>query len=204
MPSSLKQASNKANAKRKKADYANFLSGIGQQKVQFDKDTLLDTLEFSIGEFINRVINNIDAAVGKTGDPLLNTGAITNISAEKDDNGWQIKAPPHLDFQSKGVSGTKKQVPNSPYKFSGSKKAINLDAVRLWVKQRGIVWEGMTEDQVVFLIAKSIYEQGIEAKNLWEKEVEKLRKDIGDQIAEQIANSFSNTIKKDIKINDIQ
>lgn len=203
MPS-LKNASNKANAKKKKADYANFLSGLGKSKIEFDKDAILDAIEGSIGEFITRVINNIDKAVGSTGEPLINTGDITNISAEKTENGWRIVAPPQLDFQSKGISGTERSVPNSPYKFSGSKKAVNLDSVRLWVRQRGIKYEGMTEEQTVFLISRSIYKKGIDPKNLWEGEVSKLQEDIGKEIANQIAASFSNnSIKKDIKINDI-
>lgn len=195
----LRQASQKANAKYNKPN-ASAIAGLGVSKSQFDTDSLLSSLEVAIGDFINRVINNIDTAVGSTGDPLINTGDITNISAEQTDNGWQIKAPIHLDFQSKGVSGTERNIPNSPYRFSGSKKSVNLDAIKLWIRQRGIVYEGQTEDQTAFLIGRSIYKKGIDAKNLWEGEVEQLRKDIGDEIANQIAGSFQSNIKKDIKI----
>lgn len=200
MPS-LKQASQKANSKyNANKPNAAAVSAAGVSKLSVDTGDLLSSMETSIGDFIARVINNIDAAVGKTGDPILNTGNITNISAEQTDSGWQIKAPIYLDFQSKGVSGTERVIPNTPYKFSGSKKAVNLDAVKLWVQQRGIRFEGVSEDSTVFLIARSIYKQGIDPKNLWEKEVQQLQEEVGEQIANQIAQSFSGTRKKDVKI----
>ena len=199
----LKNASQRANAKfnSKKPNAAALIGSLGVSKLQVDTSSLLSSMETAIGEFITRVINNIDAAVGKTGAPLINTGDITNISAEQTDDGWQIKAPPHLDFQSKGVSGTERQVPNSPYKFSGNKKSVNLDVIKLWIRQRGINFEGLSEDQTAYLIGRSIYRQGIDPKRLWEDEVEKLKQDIGEEIANQIAQSVaSNPIKKDIKI----
>jgi len=200
MPS-LKQASQKANAKyNANKPNAAAVAGIGTPKLNVDTDSLLTSMEVAIGEFINRVIINIDKAVGKTGEPLINTGDITNISAEQTANGWEIKAPAQLDFQSKGVSGTQRQIPNSPYRFSGSKKAVNLDAIKLWVQQRGIVYEGLTQEQTIFLIARAIYKNGIEPKNLWENEIDKLKDDIGEGIANQIAASFTNTKTKTIKI----
>lgn len=199
----LKQASQKAKAKfnSTKPNAAALIGSLGVSKLQVDTDSLLTAMETAIGEFISRVITNIDSAVGKTGAPLINTGDITNISAEQTGDSWQIKAPAHLDFQSKGVSGTERQVPNSPYKFSGNKKSVNLDAIKLWIKQRGITFEGLSEDQTAYLIGRSIYRQGIDPKMLWENEVEKLKEDIGEEIAKQIAASVAgNPIKKDIKI----
>ena len=198
----LKQASQKANAKyNSNKPNAGAVGSIGVSKLQVDTGDLLSSMEVAIGDFISRFINNIDAAVGKTGEPLINTGDITNITAEQTDDGWQIKAPFQLDIQSKGVSGTERVIANTPYKFSGSKKAVNIDAIKVWIRQRGIQYEGLTEDQTAFLIARSIYKQGIDPKNLWEKEIEQLKEEIGEQIANQIAESISNKpIVKDIKI----
>lgn len=198
----LKTASNRANQKyNSNKPNAAAVASLGTLKSAFDEEAILTSIEEAIGNFIERVINNIDKAVGKTGEPLMNTGNITNIQAIKSETGWKIVAPPYFDYQSKGVSGTKKAVPNSPYRFSGSKKTVNIDSVKEWIQQRGIIFEGMTQDQTAFLIAKSIYEKGITAKNLWEDEVELLKKEINIQIAEQIKNSFTlSTSRKNIKL----
>lgn len=197
----LKQASSTAKAKyNSKKPNSSILSQLGTSKLSVDTSTLLDSMQVAIGEFIDRVLQNIDAAVGKTGAPLINTGEITNITAEETKNGWVIKAPKQLDYQSKGVSGTERRIPNSPYAFSGSKKSVNLDAIKIWVKSRGIAFENMTEDQTAFIIARSIYKNGIDPKNLWEKEIDKLKEDIGEEVANQIAASISVPATKDIKI----
>jgi len=196
----LKQASSRAKAKYKKPD-PSILAGLGTAKATFDATDAISAAEQAIGEFIERVLENINQAVGKTGDPLINTGEITNISAEKTDTGWVIKAPPHLDWQSKGISGTERKIPGSPYSFSGSKKSVNLTAIKQWIASRGIVFEGVSEDSTAFLIGRSIYRNGIDAKNLWEGEVAKLASDAGLAIAEGLAESIGNRdITKDVKI----
>ena len=195
----LKQASTRA-ATKYNANKPGAPIG-GQSKADFDTGDALDSIETAIGDFIARVIENISNATGKTGEPLINTGDITNISAEKTDKGWVIKAPPQLDWQSKGISGTERKIPGSPYAFSGSKKSVNLDAIKTWIAQRGIVFEGVSEDSTAFLIGRSIYRNGIDAKNLWEGEVQKLADEAGQAIADAIAASVGNKqTTKDVKI----
>jgi hypothetical protein len=195
----LKQASNRAATK-----YNSNKAGApigGQSKYDFDTGDALDNIETAIGDFIARVIGNIDQATGKTGEPLINTGDITNISAERTDSGWEIKAPPQLDWQSKGISGTERKIPGSPYAFSGSKKSVNLDAIKAWIASRGIIFEGVSEDSTAFLIGRSIYRNGIDAKNLWEGEVEQLADEAGKAVADAIASSIGNrTTQTDVKI----
>jgi len=199
MSKSLKQAS--ATAKNKYNKNAAFLSNLGESKTSFAVVDALDAIEFAIGNFIAKVQENINQAVGKTGDPLINTGDITNISAEKTESGWIIKSSPHLDFQSKGVSGTERII-NSPYRFSGKSKSVNVDAVKTWIRQRNIQFEGVSEDSTAFLIARSIYKNGIDPKNLWEAEAIELADEAGKDIADAIANSIQNNtkIEKNIKI----
>jgi hypothetical protein len=195
----LKQASNRATTKYNAAKPG--APTGGRAKSDFDTGEALDQIETAIGDFIARVIDNIDQATGKTGEPLINTGDITNISAERTDSGWQIKAPPQLDWQSKGISGTERKIPGSPYAFSGSKKSVNLDAIKAWIQSRGIVFEGVSEDSTAFLIGRSIYRKGIDAKNLWEGEVAKLAEDAGQSIADAIAASIANrTTTQDVTI----
>lgn len=190
----LKQASDKAKAK-----FVQQLAG-GVSKTEVDTDSLLDSMEVAIGDFISRIIDNIDRAVGKTGEPLINTGEITNISAEKEGNTWVIRAPRQFFYQSEGVSGTETKY-NTPYAFSGNSQAVNVDSIKTWIRQRGIKFEGVSEDSTAFLIARSVYKNGIKPKNLWKDEVDKLVDDAGEAVANQIVNSIQRgPLEKSIKI----
>lgn len=180
MPSNLKQASQRAIIKSKSAAAAN-VGGASKLEVE----EVVDSMELAIGEFIQKVIENISTK-------LQTSGNITNITAEKSDTGWRIIAPAYLDFQSKGVNGVE-VTHNSPYSFKpGVENAPPPSALKDWSESRGLN---------PFAVSKSLQKKGITPKRLWEDEVDELAKKVTEAVAETITNSISpQPIKKEVNV----
>lgn len=182
MPKNLSSAS-KAAISKANALKAASIGGTEKSKYSFE----LSDVEKAIGEFIERVVENINKK------DVIDTGNITNITAEDTGKGFQIIAPAYLDFQSKGVNGTEVNH-NSPYSFKdGPENAPSPKALESWSERRGLN---------AFAVSKSIQKKGITPKNLWEGEVEKLADDVGEEIANSILGTISpkpTIINKEIK-----
>ena len=99
-------------------------------------------------------------------------------------------------YLDEGVKGSRdsRRGGNSPYKFSGRFKAVNVDAIRKWCQKKGI------PTGAAYPIAKGIYEKGIK-RSLWFTKHMK-RKYPGfvnkytDAVAHDIAVNYANQIEK--------
>lgn len=112
---------------------------------------------------------------------------------------------PYGSFMDLGVRGSKSNYianRNSPYKFSGNKKSIPPQALDKWLVRKGIAprdKEGRFIDRktIKFLIARSIYEKGIEARKYFTKpfedNYEKLPSDVVDAFGLDIDEFFELT-----------
>jgi len=187
MPQNLKGASKKAQYKANVAK----LDSIGVDKVDF-YDEGLNIIEQACGDFIKRVLENINSA------DLVVTGSITDITLEPTETGVEIKAPAHLVYQSRGVSGTEQKY-DTPHSYKDKMPPVSV--IREWIKTKGITYRDnekysgkkapfkeLTDDQkqnsAAWAIAKSIYKNGIEPKNLYENEIPQLVEDIQKAISE--------------------
>lgn len=103
-------------------------------------------------------------------------------------------------FIDEGVKGSKStyiKSYKSPYKFRGGKKTVPVTPIKKWCQKRGI------SEKLAFIIAKSIYEKGIEASNFFTKPLNRrgkiMRNEYHKAIADDIAKNFANKIAAKIK-----
>jgi hypothetical protein len=112
---------------------------------------------------------------------------------------------PYGSFVDLGVRGSKSNYPanrNSPYKFSGNKKSIPPQSLDKWLVRKKLAPrdnQGRFIDRrsIKFLIARSIYEKGIEARKYFTKPFEdnfnKLPNDVVDAFGLDIDEFFELT-----------
>src|SRR5690606_14654869 len=84
---------------------------LGQSKSNYDMNDESEGVKQVIGEFIQRVHNNIEE------QGLNVSGSINNISIQETDKGIAVTAPSHLEYVDKGVSGTITKY-DTPYSYT--------------------------------------------------------------------------------------
>jgi len=205
MAKSLKDASKKSIYKSN----VSRLDSLGINKEELLQDVAYSALEKACGEFILRVIENIN----KRRD-FVSTGSITDITLEPTENGIKIMAPSHLIYQSRGVSGTEKKY-NTPHSFTN--KMPPADVFIDWVKGKAIRLKDNEKysrkkppfkgadpnddlERMAWAISRSIYKKGIAPKNLYENEIPKLLEDIQREVLDFMIQHFEQIIP----INPIQ
>jgi len=120
-----------------------------------------------------------------------------------------FKGAGYAKFVDKGVKGTKSsaKAPNSPYKYTGAHKTVNIGAIDKWVVRKGLSGARNEKGQfikrksLVGAIARSIYLYGIEATNFFTGALDQNMKTLPKQIARAYANDaakFIKTVTKDI------
>jgi len=99
---------------------------------------------------------------------------------------------PYGSFVDLGVRGSKSNYlanANSPYKFSGNKKSIPPNVLDKWIVRKKIAPRDkqgrfLTRKTIKFLIARSIYEKGIEARKYFTKPFEDNFKKLPDDVVD--------------------
>lgn len=187
----------------------NQLDSLGASKSDFFTEDGLNTVEKLIGEFIQRVQNNIQRA------GMNVSGRISDITVEKTGNGINVMAYPELIFQDKGVNGVRNKTRNNGVGYTD--KRPPLDVIIEWVRQNnnlfrnndalrhGSDFDGrespfkeITEDEhirrVAYAIREKIYYEGQAPKNLYTPELPQLIEQIADGFADfmvrEVINSF--------------
>ena len=178
MPKNLKSASEAALIKSNLNK-----SGVDKGSIEVGG---IDIIEQLAGEFVVKVLENINAA------NLIDTGEITNIQTEVKDGSLTITAPDHLIYQSKGVSGTEVKY-NTP--FSYTNKMPPVEMIKEWLRRKGVPQEEL--DKRAWAVSKSIYKEGITPKNLYEKELDELVIKIEEAIGEYVAQFVGETIPEE-------
>lgn len=208
MPNNLKGASKKSIYKSN----VDKLDSLGTDKNLLMNDVALSAIEQACGDFILRVLDNINKA------DIVVTGSITDITLEPTETGINVKAPAHLIYQSRGVNGAKNQKWDTPHKFgdpkgNGPSFQEFIEAIKQWIIRKNINYRDnkkysgketpfKTEvsdekllDRAAYAITKSIYNEGIEPKNLYEKEIPKLIEDVQKMVAEFAVQYFNQVIE---------
>lgn len=112
-------------------------------------------------------------------------------------------------FVDKGVKGksSSKKAPNSPYQFgtgSGRKGGLT-NGINGWVKRNHIQFRDkksgrfLTSKATAFIIARSIYQTGLETTNFFSKPFENEFKKLPDEIVEAYALNINDLMKQAFK-----
>ncbi|QDP67577.1 MAG: hypothetical protein GOVbin568_16 [Prokaryotic dsDNA virus sp.] len=135
---------------------------------------------------------------GKTKDSL---GYFLNVDRGTVD--LKFLGAPHTNIVDKGIRGSKSaaKAPRSPFKFTGSKKAVNLGAIDKWVVRKGL--DGVRDEKgrfiprktMVFLVARKIYLFGIEPTNFFTDALSQTIKGLPKQIARAYAKDATQFIQ---------
>lgn len=179
------------------------LSTLGKSKDGFNINDVQGSIEKACGDFIERVLENINSIPN-----FVTTGKITEIFTQATETGVDIMASPHLIYQSRGVSGTETKY-DTPHSFKDKmppakvfedwvkRKGINLRDNEKYSKQKA-PFKDLTQDDKIksasWAIAMSIYKNGIEPKNIYEKEIPKLVEDLKKEIMDFMIQNIEQQI----------
>lgn len=192
----------------KKSQYearVNQLSSLGQSKSDFD-EVLKDGIESAIGDFIERVHKNIEQA------DMIVTGKINDITIQSDGNTINVVGNPHLIYQSRGVNGSKKKLYDTPHSYTDKRPPI--EPIIEWIKRRNINlvneeqfgtdgsdFKHLSEDEqiekVAWAISTKIFQEGFAPRDLYEKEIPQLIKDIQKNVKDFTVSYIKQSIKID-------
>lgn len=106
-----------------------------------------------------------------------------------------------LDEGVKGSKSTYGKSMRSPYKFRNNKNNVPTEPIRKWLQARG------KDQKLAYVIARSIYQKGIEATKFFSAPFNRRYKSfvhryhvaIADDIANDIANQLRKKFKKEYK-----
>ena len=159
------------------------LNNIGEDGTSFDSN--LTGAETACGNFIQRVVNNINEK------DLIDTGKIADITVERlDDRTLVINGVSYILYLDKGIRGAENEseAPSSPYKMNTIPYTTELVE---WVKRK-IGTENA--EQIAYAIAVDRYKNGYEAQNIFDKEIDQLIEDSANGVADITINNFLNNI----------
>lgn len=212
MAKNLKQASKAAQHRAKVAS----LDNLGTEEKEFDLKDTMSAIEGIMGDFIERVHENIN----KEKD-FVTTGAINNIELESRDNQIIITAPPHLIYQDRGVNGRKLKLYDTPHSYKDKRPPVA--AFKEWIKKKGTFlteknqyhkrfdtrlteqekanqpFKELTDDELIdkaaWAISTKIYNTGFKPRKIYSKEIPKLIDDLdnllGDFVVQQINQAIN-------------
>jgi len=146
---------------------------------------------------------------GKTTSGVTSDSLGYYLKVDKGTVDLRFVGAPHSSIVDKGIRGSKSSAnaPKSPYKFSGSKKAVNLGAIDRWVVRKGL--GGIRDDKgrfisrktMVFLVARKIYLYGIKPSNFFTDAINETTKGLPRQIARAYvkdAEAFIQNVTKEL------
>lgn len=177
----LAEATSKARQNSKLNSLDNFGSGKDLYKYQ------LTAIQSAIAKFIQRVKKNIQS------EDMIVTGEIENISIEEFENGVNVLAPAHLIYQDKGVNGAKKKLYQSPFSYKNKKPPV--EPFIHWVEKRGLA-DGKEAESFAYAIREKQFQEGIEPKKIYSKEIPKLIEDLSKEIAGFTAQGVTETFAR--------
>ncbi len=195
------------------------LEGIGSNRNEFTTEEVFNSVEADVANFISRVHQNVNDA------NISTTGNIADLQMVVSDTGIDIMGQPYLIYQDKGVSGTEKTQPNTPFKYTEKRppasafidmikrKNLNLRNEEFYDSNAGSPHSDIEGDEAAinnlsYALRESIYKNGFPAKTIFSKEIPQLVTDItktvtnftGDFITSSIRDQYGTDIyKKGIK-----
>lgn len=196
---------NKSAAKKKaNASSLDFMDSLGSNKSNYEQVDSSDTIGSAITKFIEKVKQNINDA------DLIFSGGMQNLYfTETEDGVFQVFGKDYLVYQNFGVNGVKVSR-NAP--FSYTDKAPPVDVFIEYIKSTNSKkknnkkyygeespYKDLTTDKTIksaaFALSKSIYNNGIKPKNLYNDEVKQLIEEIKVIAPKTVAKNFLTEIK---------
>ncbi len=177
------------------------VNDLGSNIDEYLLENQLSTIEQICGEFIKRVVKNIDA------QKLPVTGKISDINIETQDNEVRIMMYPHLIYIDRGVSGTEKKY-NTPHSYTDKKPPVGVFIN--WIKDKNIQarnndkydqpespFKSIQDDDraakgLAFAIQNKIFKDGISPRNVYSKEIPKLIDDLIEEVGNITVSSVIN------------
>lgn len=114
-----------------------------------------------------------------------------------------INAPEHAKFIDRGVSGTVRSIPDSPFQFRTSRPNRKMaKAIEGWIRDSGITLPNNipSYESFAYAIATSVKKKGIDAKlfisePFGEQSIQELAKAVSKMLGKQLAVSFREITK---------
>jgi hypothetical protein len=103
---------NQASKKAQQASRIAMLDSLGTDKSEFTTAPLLTDMEEVVGDFIQRVKDNMQSK------DLIVTGKIEDLRIETTDTGIQIYGNPWVLWQDRGVNGSVEKKYNTPHSYT--------------------------------------------------------------------------------------
>ncbi|MES2062741.1 MAG: hypothetical protein V4456_12525 [Bacteroidota bacterium] len=182
------------------------LDSLGSNRSEFTTEAVFSALEKDANAFIDRIHENINSA------GIANTGGISDIRMMVSDAGIDIVGKPYLIYQDKGVSGTERTRPDTPFKYSDKKPPANsfrdlilkknllLRNEEFYDHNAGSPHSDIDGDEAAikslsYAMRESIFKEGFPAKNLFSKEVPKLVADVTKSVSDFTADFITSSIR---------
>ena len=196
----IKQASKKSQYDAKVSQ----LDSLGQSQDLFD--TTLNSIEVAVGQFVERVLVNIQ------NQDMNVTGKVSDIEVKTEDNSVVVYANPWLTYQDMGVNGSQNKLYNTPFSYKDKKPPV--DVFKSWINTKNIQlrdnskyygkespFKELTEEEqvekVAWAISSKIYKQGFKPRNVYSKEIPELLEDLGEIIGDAITEQIG--VRLDVK-----
>ncbi len=182
------------------------LDNIGSSRSKFTTEEVFNSVESDVANFISRVHQNINDA------DFSITGNIADLQMVVSDTGIDIVGNNYLIYQDKGVSGTEKSQPNTPFKYTDRKppayafidmikrKNLNLRNEEFYDHTAGSPHADIEGDEAAinslsYALRESIYKNGFPAKNIFSKEIPQLVIDITKTVTDFTADFITSSIR---------
>ena len=178
-------------------------------------------VERYLNSFGKQVVNRAKANLGKAKGGSTKLAQTIKFEVKPDANGFVVKfyMADYGTFLDKGVSGNKKKqsfknyenkMESSPYRFgTGSSKAGKggmSGIMTKWIKKKGFQWKDketgrfMSHKSMGFLVARSIYRDGIKSLSFFQKPLGLGMKQFGKDLLGAITTDITDKLST-IKVN---
>lgn len=199
MPDNLSGATKKSIHDARVANLDNF----GANPAEFIEQEGMNIIENIVGDFIERVHQNINSIPN-----FVTTGAINDITINAENGSINVMAHKHLIYQDRGVSGTKVKY-DTPHAYTD--KMPPVDVFIAYIKDKGLKlrdnekysykkppFKELSDDKLItraaWGMAKNVFYNGIKPKNIFQKEYPQLIEDLTEQIADFTVHAITQMI----------
>lgn len=217
MPDNFNQASKKSQHAAKVAS----LDSLGVPFNEFIQREGMTILEKSLGDFVERVQENISNEKN-----MVTTGGITDISIEGSNGEIRVMAPAHLIYQDRGVNGSVLKLYDTPHSYKDKRPPVA--AFKAYIEAKGIVYseendklrkidprlsakeqtedrpfKELTDDQkktkAAWAMSTKVFREGFKPRHLYSKEIPLLLDDIAEAYADIAIQQFNQVITPEIQ-----
>lgn len=182
------------------------LDNIGSNMEEYLQEESLTVVENILGDFIERVHDNINKEKG-----MVTTGKINDITIKSDPKTGTVNvlANKWLIYQDRGVNGAENKRFKTPHSYTD--KMPPVEVFEEWIKEKNINTENnekyrgdpsrfknITKDDKIrsaaWAISKKIFSDGFRPRNIYSKEIPKLIEELKNEVADFCVQSIVQSI----------